>query len=67
MISFPKGLKTIEDEAFYGCSAFYNQIAEIPNSVAIGKRVFKGVYLKELRTIDPEFVDSSEGQDTNNE
>lgn len=54
MITFPTGLTEIGDEAFRGCSGFFNQIAEIPNGVTIGKMAFLGTCLDELRTMEPD-------------
>ena len=58
MIVLPKGLTQIGDEAFYGCSGFSGNIVVVPNpDVSIGKRVFRGMNMKELRTAEPEFVE----------
>lgn len=57
MITLPKGLTEIGDEAFSGCSGFQDQIAEIPNGVSIGRMAFLRTFLDELRTEEPEFVE----------
>lgn len=61
MITLPKSLTEIGDEAFKGCSAFSGEIAEIPNGVQIGKMAFRGTNLWELRTMEPEFVEVDDG------
>ena len=62
MIVLPKGLTQIGDEAFYDCSGFDGQIVVMPNpDVQIGKRVFRGMNMKELRTAEPEMVEVDDG------
>ena len=61
MISLPKSLTEIGDEAFAGCSGFYGQIAEIPAGVTIGRSAFKDAILEELRTMEPEYVEVDDG------
>ena len=54
MITLPTGLTQIGDEAFSGCSGFDDQIMIMPNpDVSIGKKVFLGVAMQELRTAEP--------------
>lgn len=61
MITLPKGLIELGDEAFSGCSAFAGQDVEIPNEVKIGKRVFLDTGgIHELRTMEPEFNEKGE-------
>ena len=58
MITLPKNLQEIGDEAFYGCSGFNNQVVVMPGpDVKIGKRCFVGMNMKELRTAEPEYVE----------
>ena len=65
MITLPKSLTEIGDEAFRGCSGFTGQVVVMPNpDVRIGKRVFIGMSMKELRTAEPEFVEEVNGNGT---
>ncbi len=58
MITLPKSLKEIGDEAFSGCTAFRDQIMVAPHGIEkIGRSAFLNTYLDELRTEEPEFVE----------
>ena len=63
MITLPKGLTEIGDEAFSGCEGFRDQVCVVPAGVErIGRCAFLDTYLDELRTAEPEFVEVGHGE-----
>ena len=62
MITLPKGLTEIGDEAFSGCSAFAGQTVVAPAGVEkVGKMAFLGTGISKLITEDPEMTEKFEG------
>lgn len=61
MITLPSSLIEIGDEAFAHCSGMYNQTVIVPANVErIGKAAFAGTYIKEIRTLEPEYVEEGD-------
>ena len=58
MITLPKNLTEIGDEAFAHCSGMRDQIVVAPDGVEhIGKMAFAGTYIDELRTTAPDYTE----------
>lgn len=63
MITLPKSLVEIGDEAFANCSAMYGQTVVAPSCVErVGKMAFKNTIIDEIITLDPVFEENSEGE-----
>lgn len=61
MITLPKELKEIGDEAFAGCTGMRDQTIVFPAGIErIGKRAFLDVYMDQARTAEPDFEEKGE-------